>query len=139
LQFIRTAAEAPALPGAYLLAITLPAPLVVALPNRPEATLPPGLYLYAGSARGPGGLRARLARHMRAEKKPHWHIDRLTAAGTVGGAWVVPGGNECALVTALEHLPVPLPGFGSSDCRCCRSHLLAAAPAGASAWNPFLK
>ncbi len=123
-RFVGTAAEAPALPGAYLLVITLPAPLNVTLPHRPAATLPPGRYLYAGSARGPGGLRARLARHMRAEKKPHWHIDRLTEAGTVEGAWAFPGGDECALITALASLPVPLPGFGSTDCRICTSHLL---------------
>lgn len=110
--------------GAYLLLVTISAPLPVILPHRREAVLPAGRYLYAGSARGPGGLRARLARHMRADKKPHWHIDRLTASGSVEGAWVVPGGDECALVAALAHLPVPLPGFGSSDCRNCPSHLL---------------
>ncbi len=124
MRFIHTAAAAPAVPGAYLLLIALPVKLPVALPHRPETILPPGRYLYAGSARGPGGLRARLARHMRADKKPHWHIDRLTAAGAVEGAWVIPGGDECALVAALAHLPVPLPGFGSTDCRTCASHLL---------------
>ena len=110
--------------GAYLLLVVLTVPLRVVLPQRPEAVLLPGRYLYAGSARGPGGLRARLARHMLADKKPHWHIDRLTGAGAVEGAWVVPGGDECALVAALAHLPVPMPGFGSSDCRVCASHLL---------------
>jgi Uri superfamily endonuclease len=124
-RFITNAAEAPALPGAYLLLVTLPAPLLIALPGRPEATLHPGLYLYAGSARGPGGLRARLARHLRADKTPHWHIDRVTLAGTARGAWIFPGGDECVLIAALEHLPVPLPGFGSTDCRHCASHLLA--------------
>ena len=128
LRFVRSAAEAPALPGAYLLVVTLSAALRVALPHRPEATLTPGRFLYAGSARGPGGLRARLGRHMRADKKPHWHIDRLTEAGAVEGAWVIPGGDECALVAALAHLPVPLPGFGSTDCRLCASHLLAWPP-----------
>jgi Uri superfamily endonuclease len=129
-RFITGAAEAPASPGAYLLLVMLPAPVSVALPHRAEATLPPGRYLYAGSARGPGGLRARLARHQRADKKPHWHVDRLTLAGQVPGAWTFPGGGECAIVAALRHLPAPLPGFGSSDCRRCVSHLLAW-PAGA--------
>jgi Uri superfamily endonuclease len=124
-RFIASAAEAPAVPGAYLLLATLAAPIHIALPHRPDAMLQPGRYLYAGSARGPGGLRARLARHQRADKKPHWHVDRITMAGTVTGAWVFPGGDECAIVAALAHLPVPLPGFGSSDCRRCVSHLLA--------------
>ena len=124
MRFIRSAAEAPALPGAYLLLVALPAPLRISLPRLPPTTLPPGHYVYAGSARGPGGLRARLARHMRTGKQPHWHIDRLTEAGRVEGAWVNPGGDECALVAAHAGLPVPLPGFGSTDCRHCASHLL---------------
>jgi Uri superfamily endonuclease len=124
-RFIGAAAEAPDCPGAYLLLVMLPEPLRIALPRRPEATLPPGLFLYAGSARGPGGLRARLARHQRTDKKPHWHIDRVTLAGTWLGAWIFPGGDECAIVAALAPLPIPLPGFGSTDCRRCASHLLA--------------
>src|SRR3954447_10197036 len=127
-HFIRDAAEAPDRPGAYLLLVMLPGPLRVTLPHRPEATLQPGALFYAGSARGPGGLRARLARHQRSDKKPHWHIDCVTLAGTVPGAWIFPGGNECAIVAALADLPVPLPGFGSSDCRRCTSHLLAWPP-----------
>ncbi len=85
--------------------------------------LAPGLYLYCGSARGPGGLAARLARHMRREKRAHWHVDQLTCAGDVLGAWVFPGGDECAVNATLEKFPTPLEGFGSSDCRHCRSHL----------------
>ena len=125
LRFIRSAAEAPDAPGAYLLLVTLGAALPVALPGRPPCVLAPGRYVYAGSARGPGGLRARLGRHLRRGKTPHWHIDALTEAATVEGAWVLPGGDECALASGLAHLPVPMPGFGSSDCRRCASHLLA--------------
>lgn len=123
-RFIRAAAQAPAEPGAYVLLVELGAQLVVAAGRGRVATLAPGRYLYCGSAKGPGGLRARLARHMRRDKKPHWHIDQLTEAGAVLGAWATPGGSECALVARLAHLPVPLEGFGSSDCPRCRSHLL---------------
>ena len=91
---------------------------------KPSAPLAPGCYLYCGSAKGPGGLRARLAHHMRHGKSIHWHIDRLTEAGTVLGAWAFPGGDECDLVAALSHLPVAIEGFGSTDCRKCTSHLL---------------
>jgi Uri superfamily endonuclease len=107
-----------------VLVIDLDRPLAIALPGHDPACLPPGRYLYCGSARGPGGLRARLARHMRRGKRRHWHVDLLTEAGRVAGAWIVPGGDECALVAALSHLPMPIPGFGASDCRRCRSHLL---------------
>ncbi len=119
-------------PGAYLLLIELAAPLALALPRLgaatlPRMTLPPGRYAYGGSAYGPGGLRARIGRHLRAEKTPRWHVDRLTAAGRVVDLRAVPGGRECDLVRALLEDPgtsVPVPGFGSSDCRACPAHLV---------------
>ncbi len=111
--------------GAYVLLIQLSDSLPVKLAGRPEVTLPQGHYLYCGSARGPGGIKARVCRHMQKEKTIRWHVDRLTTKGTVVGAWVFPGGDECELVAMLAELPVPIPGFGSSDCENCPSHLLA--------------
>ena len=95
------------------------------LTARLHGRLEPGGYLYCGSAKGPGGLKARIARHLRTDKKPHWHVDRLTAAALKVTAWAYVGGDECALVRALAPLPHPIPGFGSSDCPTCPSHLLA--------------
>ena len=45
-----------------------------------KITLTAGQYAYVGSAHGPGGLRARVGRHLRTEKSLQWHIDYLTAA-----------------------------------------------------------
>jgi histidyl-tRNA synthetase len=93
-----------------------------------QVILPPGAYLYLGSAHGPGGLPARLRRHLSADKRPHWHVDRLTAAGTVERIFVLPNGRECDLVDRALKLPaahVPVAGFGSSDCRRCPAHLIA--------------
>lgn len=89
--------------------------------------LPPGLYAYCGSAYGPGGLRARIARHMKPDKTPRWHVDRLTAAGRIVRIAAHEGGWECDLVDRLRAAGgrTPLRGFGSSDCRRCRAHLLA--------------
>jgi Uri superfamily endonuclease len=123
MQFVATAAEAPATPGAYALLVALDAPLL-ARAGRRSVMLEPGRYLYCGSAKGAGGLRARLGRHMRRGKARRWHIDQLTESGRILGAFIAPGGDECALVAAHAHLPVPLEGFGSSDCPRCRSHLL---------------
>jgi Uri superfamily endonuclease len=122
LSFVRNPNNAPGTKGAYVLLMRLTAPLQAKAGAR-EAILAPGLYLYCGSARGPGGLRARIARHMRPVKKAHWHIDQLTLAGPVEGAFIRPGGDECALNALLSHLPTPLEGFGASDCPRCRSHL----------------
>ena len=114
-------------PGAYLLLIELAAPLALKIPRLGAATLAPGRYAYGGSAYGPGGLRARIGRHLRAKKISHWHVDRLTAAGRVVGVRAVRGARECDLVRGLLELPgasVPVPGFGSSDCRACPAHLV---------------
>ena len=120
-------AEAPAGPGAYLLALRLEAPLALAIAHLGSPTLGPGTYLYAGSARGPGGIRARVARHARAKKRPHWHIDRLTMAARLLGVAGFPDRAECALIARLRSHPgvsVPVAGFGASDCRRCPAHLL---------------
>ena len=124
-DLLRKAEDAPTAPGAYILLIGLAVRVEVALPGKPKATLGAGRYLYCGSAKGPGGIRARLARHMRIEKSLRWHVDRLTEVGTVIGAWGFPGGDECDLVRTLSHLSFPIRGFGSTDCPRCQSHLLS--------------
>ncbi|WP_349627603.1 GIY-YIG nuclease family protein [Rhodopseudomonas sp. BR0G17] len=106
------------------MAIAIAAPLTVRLGGGLSARLRPGRYLYCGSAYGPGGLQARLARHFRKDKSIRWHVDQLTTAGEVKGAWAVALGNECELVERLGFLPVPIDGFGATDCTHCRSHLL---------------
>ncbi len=116
----------PAGPGAYALLLALPR--AVAAPERlGGAPLGPGLYVYAGSARGPGGIRARVARHARRGKPRHWHVDRLTEVGRIAAAVAIPDGRECAVVETLRTrrgVAFPVPGFGASDCRACPAHLL---------------
>ena len=79
------ASEIPPLPGAYLLLIELTKVTDVQLSNKGSASLVPGRYLYAGSAYGPGGLKARIARHMRPAKVQRWHVDQLTKNNGVRG------------------------------------------------------
>ena len=124
LQFCATADAAPSAPGAYILQVELAENVLVTIAGRSPTELTAGRYLYCGSAKGPGGLRARLARHMRPGKSVHWHIDQLTERGCVIDSWIVPNGRECELVAMLGALPMPIPRFGSSDCLYCRSHLL---------------
>jgi len=122
----------PAAPGAYALWITLRAPLALPIPRLGRPVLPPGRYVYCGSAGGPGGIRARVGRHLRPGKRARWHVDHLTGAGVVTAIVAVPEGDECRLAVALLDAPgtaVPVPGLGSSDCRVCAAHLLGVAPA----------
>lgn len=91
-----------------------------------------GCYLYFGSALN--GLHSRVARHLKSDKKRHWHIDALTAIAQVVQVWCVVDRNrwECTLAKAVADMPyatVPAKGFGSSDCR-CNSHLLYLADCG---------
>jgi Uri superfamily endonuclease len=123
-QFYATADRIPALPGAYLLLIEPRKVTFLGLPSKPSVSLMPGRYICASSANGPGGLKARVSRHTRRAKRSRWHIDQLTENGDVLGAWILPGGVECDLVHMNSALPVPIVGFGSTDCECCRRHLL---------------
>ena len=115
-------------PGAYGLLIRLPRQFHGQIGALGHVTMPQGRYLYLGSAYGPGGLPARLRRHLRSDKRPHWHVDNLTVAGSVEHVFALPNGRECDLVDRALQLPgihVPVSGFGSSDCRRCAAHLLA--------------
>lgn len=126
----RAGTDLPAVPGAYLLILPLARPL--ALGGRLSGTLAPGRYLYFGSANGPGGLRARVARHLRRDKRPRWHVDQVTAAARPAVALAWPGGGECVWRARVEAAGagVPVPGFGASDCRHCPAHLLRLDDAG---------
>jgi Uri superfamily endonuclease len=89
---------------------------------------PPGWYAYVGSARGPGGLAARLSRHLRLSKPLRWHIDYLRAHAQPTEIWYTVGiqKRECAWARAMAELPgasIPVPRFGASDC-CCPAHLI---------------
>ncbi|MBP2146712.1 Uri superfamily endonuclease [Methanofollis sp. W23] len=93
-----------------------------------EVAFREGWHLYVGSAQGPGGLRARVGRHLRLaavrDRRPRWHVDRLllsdafTLMGVVCG--VTDEDLECRLATAISGDSVE--GFGCSDCTCV-SHL----------------
>ncbi len=123
-------ADWPALPGAYILFIQVHAALEIAPGALAKSTLPAGLYAYVGSARGPGGLRARLTRHMRPDRRIHWHVDHLTRRAPVVAVLPLPGSerSECGCLKsllAIEGVSVPVRGFGSTDCRAgCPAHLV---------------
>lgn len=86
-----------------------------------------GRYAYVGSAFGPGGLEARLGRHLRGDGRLHWHVDYLRRRCEPTAAWVTRDRarreHEWArALAATAGSTVPLSGFGASDCGCV-SHL----------------
>ena len=86
-----------------------------------------GFYVYVGSAHGPGGVRARLAHHMRPAQHPHWHIDYLRMRMTLEEIWFCYDGKSrehawARCFAGMRGASVPLAGFGSSDCD-CETHL----------------
>jgi Uri superfamily endonuclease len=126
---------APVQSGSYALHLSLAVSLAALQVGRLGSFhFPAGDYYYLGSARGPGGLRARLAHHARLAKIPHWHLDFLRQQACLLGAWVAPvrGPLECAWSQALLDTPgasLPAAGFGSSDCRFgCSAHLVRCSP-----------
>lgn len=124
-----------------MLALRLSAAQWIAVGRLGSIEFPAGWYLYVGSARGPGGLVARVARHRRqmgSGKQAHWHIDMLRDRAAWAGVWARTGREhlECAWAAALRSLPGATgvaPGFGASDCR-CPTHLVSVSALPSDAW-----
>jgi Uri superfamily endonuclease len=122
--------------GTYALVLSLPEPQTAAIGRLGRFKFESGLYIYLGSAQGPGGVRARLGRHLRGGERLHWHIDYLVGAAQVWayayrlfeGGGGHPDSTECAWSQRLAAVPaasIPVPGFGASDCASgCLSHLV---------------
>jgi len=118
-------------PGTYALVIVLDRSRIIRLGRRGRFCFPAGFYLYVGSALGPGGLAARIERHLCAEKCFHWHVDYVLRAKPVRvvEVWVTEGATrrECDWARAAMQLPqasIVVPRFGASDCQCA-AHLVA--------------
>lgn len=133
-------AHFPALPGSYAIHYSLRLASRIQIGRLGEIHFPAGEYIYLGSARGPGGLRARLHRHLGATPvKRHWHIDHLHAIAQPRACCYLLDADlpkssssqsiECAWSRALASFAgatIPVKGFGATDCRGrCLAHLIA--------------
>ena len=85
-----------------------------------------GFYIYTGSALN--GLKARIERHRKKQKKKFWHIDYLLASKHAKMCQVITIKTnkklECRLSKIVSSLAgaEPVKRFGCSDCK-CKSHL----------------
>jgi Uri superfamily endonuclease len=114
--------------GIYVLVFEVPTPLRLAVGKLGTFDFPNGWYAYAGSARGPGGLAARLGHHLHGATLPHWHVDYLRRDACLAEIWYgrAPDHDEhrwAACLAAMHGADSVAAGFGSSDCRCA-THLI---------------
>ncbi|MGD2058244.1 MAG: GIY-YIG nuclease family protein, partial [Anaerolineales bacterium] len=124
--------EFPARRGLYVLICAIDDPVTLDIGRLGRLSFAAGSYAYVGSARGPGGLAARLNRHLRPpeQKQTHWHIDYLLARAQLQcAAWAVePHSSECEWSDSLADLGARWPRrFGASDCR-CEGHMIGLDP-----------
>jgi Uri superfamily endonuclease len=108
--------------GSYILLAELATRKDILVGKLGYVSFPKASYAYVGSAMN--GLRARLVRHLREEKKLHWHIDYFLKEAEIKEIILCKAEErvECFLAQALAGEFQSIPGFGSSDCR-CQSHL----------------
>ena len=107
--------------GTYILLIGLSKTRRIKPGKLPETDYQRGIYLYVGRARK--GLRARIGRHLRSQKKIFWHVDYLLQNAKVEDIWVREDYfGECLTASRIKEFltdkATPIKGFGSSDCSC---------------------
>ncbi|HEY94973.1 MAG TPA: GIY-YIG nuclease family protein [Dehalococcoidia bacterium] len=104
--------------GGYVLLVRLKEGSEIRIGKLGTTQYDPGYYAYVGSAMR--GLKQRILRHLRKEKKLHWHIDYLLEQANVSNVIVCKSGNsiECDIADAIGTMYNVIKGFGSSDCKC---------------------
>ena len=69
-------------PGCYQLLMRLEKSVKIRVGKLGEFQFPAGWYVYTGSAKN--GVKARVMRHLRSNKKKRWHIDYLLEEAQAG-------------------------------------------------------
>ena len=108
-------------PGTYALILQSNSNETIQVGRWGQVNLQPGYYIYIGSAFGPGGVQARVSRHLRNDKQMHWHIDYLRDHVTPVEVWVSYAADhlEHEWATVLFEMTemTQILGFGCSDCK----------------------
>ncbi|UCD13972.1 MAG: GIY-YIG nuclease family protein [Thermoplasmatales archaeon] len=108
--------------GSYLMLVELKNPKKIQIGNLRDIDFKKGFYIYVGSALS--GLNQRIQRHLRKQKKIHWHIDYLLTHAKIVDIFYKQSTlkEECCIAKILEKELSIIPNFGCSDCT-CKSHL----------------
>ena len=113
--------------GSYILFFKTEEKKFITIGKLGKITIKPGIYVYIGSAFGPGGLRARIGRHLKKSKKVRWHIDYIRKELDIIDIYFSTRSEKLECIWAQEILNsgagVLLKNLGSSDCK-CMSHFL---------------
>jgi len=115
--------------GIYILEIFAEQPFNLSIKKFSNINFEEGYYYYVGSAQK--NFYHRVKRHLRKEKKIHWHIDHLTTISSNKIKRIFfeenqPKDLETKIADELSHFPkiiVPAKGFGNSDDPKSESHL----------------
>ena len=110
--------------GSYILLFQAPEDFIARVGKLGRFSFRQGAYAYCGSAFGPGGLKARIDRHIRIRKKKHWHIDYVRPRLSLEKIIVSPTAqDECRWSSEMikTGFEIPVNKLGSSDCH-CRGH-----------------
>ena len=112
--------------GTYVLIFQNRKPTIIEVGCWGSLEIEPGFYAYIGSAFGPGGVRARVSRHLRLDKPRRWHVDYLRECAEPVFVWISYDSEhlEHRWAQSLIDMPgmKPIAGFGCTDCKCL-SHL----------------
>jgi Uri superfamily endonuclease len=113
--------------GAYLLVMDLQDNRSIAVGRLGMIAFQKGYYIYVGS--GLNGLEQRIQRHLREQKKIHWHIDYFLPFTRVMDVFYKESAQreECRIALELKRTFSCVTGFGCSDCSCI-SHLFYGEP-----------
>ena len=108
--------------GSYILVIKLKEKKSIQIGKLGKIIFDKGFYVYVGSALN--GLEQRINRHLRKNKKKHWHIDYFLEFANIVDIFYKESQtkDECNIAIELDKYLSSIPGFGCSDCK-CKSHL----------------
>jgi Uncharacterized conserved protein len=108
------------LKGTYCLLIDLNRNESIGIGKKGEIQFKKGVYVYVGSALN--SLEGRIRRHLRKNKKMHWHVDYLldnSSSRVIDVFFNVDGvKHECELAREISVSGDGVGGFGCSDCKC---------------------
>lgn len=121
-MFLHTAVLFFNMKGCYVLVIKLKKDMFIKTGRLGKIFFRKGFYVYVGSAMN--NLEQRINRHLRRNKKTHWHIDYLLRHGEIKHVFYRESSKkeECNIANKLMKVLSMIPGFGCSDCS-CKSHL----------------